>query len=191
MPAPRPKLEEWPTRGGLDDSRGLRSDQGRIIERGYKEGLNPLCLRQGSLNAYEWLPGENDCALRHSPDVAPETQVGERVEPCGIDPRERRPATNRLDLLGRESELEQVAHGLLETREHEVSPTFGKSPHEELECRTSEIKAGGVVAGHHRKLIKVGDGAEGMRLGPERDWGLRRHGVALRSVHLGFCNKRR
>src|SRR5262249_24994782 len=92
-------------------------------------------------------------------------------------PREGREASNALDLLGRESQQEQVADRLLESGEDEVGPMRRKPPDKKLERGLLPVHTRSEVAGHHRELIEVGDRAEGVPLGPERHGRTRAHGV--------------
>ena len=89
---------------------------------------------------------------------------------AGIDVPEDRPAADRLDLLGREGQPEQVADRLLEPREDQVGPVLRASSR--TNSSNVALSAGhprGEVAGHHRQLVEVGDRAQRVGVGPERD----------------------
>ena len=85
----------------------------------------------------------------------------------GVDSAKCRPAADRVDLLGGERQREQVADGLLEPGEDQECPALRHLADEQLERRALAGHPRGVVAGHHRELVEIGEQAQGVRVGPE------------------------
>jgi len=107
-----------------------RGHQGRVAERCEQDRLDPLRLRQRGFDTQQGLPGEHDRPLGDGPDVPLEAELRERVEESGVDPIERRPASDGLHLFAREGESEQVTHGLFQPGEDEIGPPRGEAAYE-------------------------------------------------------------
>ena len=115
------------------------------------------------------------------PDVALEAERTEHGEEGRIHVCERGEAAEPLDLLGRERQRQQVAEGLLEPGEDEISPMGRKPADEKLERGPFLGHPRGQVARHHGELVQVGDRSQRSPIGPERDGRLGVHRGGLLS----------